>query len=318
VGTTFTAALASVGGAVATRRTGFAHVIYNIMIGAVAFVLLYPLEWGIGKWQALGHVFDPQIGLVAFHTAFNLLGLCIVIGFTPWFARLVIWLVPDTGPALTSKLDDRLLGHASPATYAADASVVGIANALFAILVKLLEHGPDHGTKTALQAVADASRETRAYSQNIQTSQADAAIHARHMAVIHSLDHLSRLHHRCGQEERISLLADDPELAPIARELVTAIKTYIDGQEPGDAEDRINEIRQRLEATGQDMREATIDLASQGATDTDAALLRLDAIRWLRRVSYHTWRIMLHRSGIEMGLPQPEPDTAVKADDGEG
>ena len=287
VGTTFTAALASVGGAVATRRTGFAHVIYNIMIGAVAFVLLYPLEWGIGKWQALGHVFDPQIGLVAFHTAFNLLGLCMVIGFTPWFARLVIWLVPDTGPALTSKLDDRLLGHASPATYAADASVVGIANALFAILVKLLEHGPDHGTKTALQAVADASRETRAYSQNI---------HARHMAVIHSLDHLSRLHHRCGQEERISLLADDPELAPIARELVTAIRTYIDGQEPGDTEDRINEIRQRLEATGQDMREATIDLASQGATDTDAALLRLDAIRWLRRVSYHTWRIMLHRS----------------------
>jgi len=296
VGTTFTAALASVGGAVATRRTGFAHVIYNIMIGAVAFVLLYPLEWGIGEWQTLGQAFDPQIGLVAFHTAFNLLGLCIVIGFTPWFARLVIWLVPDTGPALTSKLDDRLLGHASPATYAADASVVGIANALFEILVKLLEHGPDHGTKTALQAVADASRETRAYSQNIQTSQADAAIHARHMAVIHSLDHLSRLHHRCGQQERISVLADDPELAPIARELVTAIRTYIDGQEPGDAEDRINEIRQRLEATGQDMREATIDLASQGATDTDAALLRLDAIRWLRRVSYHTWRIMLHRS----------------------
>lgn len=116
------------------------------------------------------------------------------------------------------------------------------------------------------------------------------------MAVIHSLDHLSRLHHRCGQQERISLLADDPELAPIARELVTAIRTYIDGQEPGDAEDRINQIRLRLEATGQDMREATIDLASQGATDTDAALLRLDAIRWLRRVSYHTWRIMLHRN----------------------
>ena len=318
VGTTFTAALASVGGAVATRRTGFAHVIYNIMIGTVAFVLLYPLDWGIGKWQALGQGFDPQIGLVAFHTAFNLLGLCIVIGFTPWFARLVIWLVPDTGPALTSKLDDRLLGHASPATYAADASVAGIANALFDILVKLLEHGPDRGAKTALQAVADASRETRAYSQNIQTSQADAAIHARHMAVIHSLDHVSRLHHRCGQQERISLLADDPELAPIARELVTAIRTYIDGQEPGDAEGRINEIRQRLEATGQDMREATIDLASQGATDTDAALLRLDAIRWLRRVSYHTWRIMLHRSGIEMDLPQSGQVAAVKADNGEG
>jgi len=46
--------------------------------------------------------------------------------------------------------------------------------------------------------------------------------------------------------------------------------------------------------------------------------LRLDAIRWLRRVSYHTWRIMLHRSGIEMDLPQPGQHTTVKADDGEG
>jgi len=53
------------------------------------------------------------------------------------------------------------------------------------------------------------------------------------------------------------------------------------------------------------MREATIDIASQGVTDTETALLRLDAIRWLRRVCFHIWRIMLHRSDIDRQLAQP-------------
>ena len=42
IGTTFTAALATVGGSTAARQTGFAHVIYNVLTGVMAFVLLGP------------------------------------------------------------------------------------------------------------------------------------------------------------------------------------------------------------------------------------------------------------------------------------
>lgn len=304
VGTTITAVLASAGGAVGTRRTGYAHVIFNVMTGIMAFMLLYPLGWFVDYWQASGHVFDPQIGLVAFHTTFNLLGVLMIIGFTSQFAALVIRLVPERGPELTSKLDDRLLGDTPAATFAAVASVNNIANALFRTLLALLQTGPRRRTRTALQAVANATWETRLYNRNIRTSPADALIHARHMAVVHSLDHLDRLHHRCGQNERIAVLATDPELAPIAHELVMSIKTHLDGQ-TDEAQDRVNRIRQQLERTGQAMREATIDIASQGVTDTETALLRLDAIRWLRRVSFHIWRIMLHRSDIDRQLAQP-------------
>jgi phosphate:Na+ symporter len=316
VGTTFTAVLASAGGAVGTRRTGYAHVIYNVMTGIMAFTLLYPLDWFVGYWHTSGYAFDPQIALVAFHTMFNLLGVLLVIGFTPQFARLVIRLVPERGPALTSKLDDSLLGDPSAATFAAVASVGNIADALFGTLVTLLETGPRRRTRTGLQTVANATWETRLYNRNIRTSPADALNHARHMAVVHSLDHLDRLHHRCGQKARIAVLATDPELAPIAHELVTAIKTYLDGQ-ADEAEDRVNIIRQQLESTGQTMREATIDLASQGTTDTDTALLRLDAIRWLRRASFHVWRIMFHHNDINRHLAGPAQPTAAKADDEE-
>ena len=42
VGTTATAAMATIGGNAAARRTGFAHVIYNSMTGIGAFALLTP------------------------------------------------------------------------------------------------------------------------------------------------------------------------------------------------------------------------------------------------------------------------------------
>ena len=43
--TTFTAALATVGGSTATRRISFAHVIYNVLTDIMAFILLIPLVW---------------------------------------------------------------------------------------------------------------------------------------------------------------------------------------------------------------------------------------------------------------------------------
>ncbi len=126
VGTTVTAAIAALGGNISSRRTGFAHVIYNILTGIMAFLLLYPLQWLVQAWQQAGHVLDLQIGLVAFHSAFNTLGVLAVIGFTPAFARFIIWLIPDGSASLTSMLDERLLHDADASTYAAGATAMAI------------------------------------------------------------------------------------------------------------------------------------------------------------------------------------------------
>ena len=58
VGTTVTAALAAVGGSVSTRRTALGHVIYNLLTGAGAFLLL-PLY--MQSWHALGTPTDPEV-----------------------------------------------------------------------------------------------------------------------------------------------------------------------------------------------------------------------------------------------------------------
>ena len=81
--------------------------------------MLGPLTLLIGYLTSLGGASDPLIALVAFHTTFNLLGAVAILGFTRQFARFVMWLVPDRGPQIAARLDDRLLSDAAAASDAA-------------------------------------------------------------------------------------------------------------------------------------------------------------------------------------------------------
>ncbi|MBT8495558.1 MAG: Na/Pi symporter, partial [Deltaproteobacteria bacterium] len=86
VGTTVTAVLATLGGSAAVKRTGYAHLIYNLMTGTMAFALLTPY---INVAELLGSSSDPELFLVGFHTFFNTLGVLLVLPLAGRFGRLM-------------------------------------------------------------------------------------------------------------------------------------------------------------------------------------------------------------------------------------
>ncbi|WP_322011980.1 Na/Pi symporter [Paraburkholderia sp. J12] len=90
IGTTATALLASIGATPNARRAALAQVIFNVVTGLVAMALL---PWLIGFIVRVGDFFhlphDPAITLALFHTAFNVLGLVIMV---PLAGRLTRWL----------------------------------------------------------------------------------------------------------------------------------------------------------------------------------------------------------------------------------
>jgi phosphate:Na+ symporter len=307
VGTTFTAAIASLGGNAGTRRTGFAHVIYNVLNGIMAFCLLYPLQWGVEAWEASGRVVDQQIGLVAFHTAFNVLGVLAAIGFTPLFARFITWLIPDSSPSLTAALDDRLLHDADAATYAAGASAASIALETLRLLDRVIAEAPGRRVAGGPPAVRDAAREARSYSDRITIEAHQPAAFARRRAILHILDHVFRTVHRCGQEERLELLRNDEELASHAGELRALIGELIAGPALATSRDKLDSFSQRMRELSHTMREDTIAMTSQRRMDSATALVRLDAIRWLHRVSYHVWRMAVHMPELTRQPAAPEP-----------
>ncbi|MEE4383215.1 MAG: Na/Pi symporter [Pseudomonadales bacterium] len=90
VGTTSTAALAVLGATPAARRVALAHLLFNLLTAAVALGLLGPMLWTVERvGDALGLPDAPATALAGFHTAFNVLGVLLMLPLTPWLARFL-------------------------------------------------------------------------------------------------------------------------------------------------------------------------------------------------------------------------------------
>ena len=311
VGTTATAALATLGGSIATRRTGYAHVIYNLLIGTMAFFLLTPVGHIARYLESSPIGFDPQIGLVAFHSAFNILGVLIVIGVTPQFARLVMFLVPTRGPDLTARLDGGLLKDSAAAMDAARVTVRDINRSAMTNLSALLGRPKPAHPERELETLEQAIETARSFTDEIRKLPKDGQLYNEHRALLHNLDHLERLLHRCNQSERIATLDADPVLHKKATELRQALDAAVGADLTPETVVHFDQLRKNLRENRHSFRSETIDRATRDEIATDDAMARLDAMRWLHRVAYHIWRMTYHQLVAEGAIPsEPRPAEA--------
>jgi len=90
VGTTSTALFAVIGATSSAKRAAVAHVMFNVVVGVVAFVILPALLWLVAQAAALLRL-DPgaATSLAIFHTATKLLGMAIFWPLTPRLVRLL-------------------------------------------------------------------------------------------------------------------------------------------------------------------------------------------------------------------------------------
>jgi phosphate:Na+ symporter len=309
VGTTATAALATLGGSVATRRTGYAHVIYNLLTGAMAFLLLTPVGHIARYLEASPIGFDPQIGLVAFHSTFNIIGVLLVIGVTPQFARMVMFLVPARGPDLTARLDRHLLKDPAAALDAARVTVRDINRTAMKCLSTLLGKPKPAHTERELEDLGRAVETARSFADEIRTQPTDGPLYDEHRALFHNLDHLERLLHRCRQSERIATLGKDSALHKKASDLRLAVDAATEADITPETAVTFDLLRKDLRESRRSYRSDTIERASRDEIATDDAMDRLDAMRWLHRVAYHIWRITHHQLVAE-GTVTAEPRPA--------
>ncbi len=100
IGTTITAELASMVGNTNAKRSARIHSMFNI-IGVTWMVILLPfflpLLANFTESMGMGDPYSSEgmpIGLSAFHTAFNLLNVIMLLGFVPFLVKAAIWSVP--------------------------------------------------------------------------------------------------------------------------------------------------------------------------------------------------------------------------------
>ena len=112
IGTTVTAWLASLGANVGARRAARAHFLFNVLGVTWMLIAFYPFT-GFVEWLAAQLpeslrtdriATDMGFTLAIFHSLFNLLNICILVGFVPLIAKLVTRWVQEPPPSPRRRL----------------------------------------------------------------------------------------------------------------------------------------------------------------------------------------------------------------------
>lgn len=302
LGTTFKAAMATIGGNVQARRTGFAHVIYNAMTAIAAFLLLSPYLQTVARYFPKSLQDEPEIVLVGFHTFFNTFGVIAVLPFTKQFAQIITRLFPERGNPLAKRLDKTLLTTPEMALHAVTATAQDIMRTLFGELNRWLGKAADGADEQLIANCEDALRKTREYLQQLQISPKKNDLLQQYLACIHVLDHLRRVARRLKDQARLRRCRADDALSKMTDELATSCQEIAATTFPLSTEEaeKFHGINHRLKDKMRTYRAEVIARAAGGEITPETAIRRMDAARWLRRIGYHIWRISRHMTAEDV------------------
>jgi phosphate:Na+ symporter len=282
LGTTLKSLVATLGGSVAMRRTAVAHVGYNVATALVALPLLALVPW-LG--QVVG---DVPTALVIFHTAFNLVGVALLLPVADRYARLIERLVPERAGALPEPPDAAL--RAEPAA-AVDAARVTAGRLAQAVTGRFAQRLGGRSAAPDPAAVHTALDGLEAFLLDLSLPPADPRLKMRYAALLHMVDHLHRLVHREGQESRLSLVCSEPLLARPARLLGLALEVARDGPMDAVLAGRMARVHALIAGRSGRLRRAVLLREHVGLAPVSAVFEITDALRWLERVAFHVARI---------------------------
>ena len=326
VGTTFTGILASLGGPVAMRRTALANLVFNLVKGVVALLLLDLVVRLLALGPALA---QPTLALVLFHTGFTVAGALLFLPVIDRFARLIERLVPDRPETPAAQLDPRFRADPPAALDMVLAQARRQMERLTGALAAALAPGPQPpGAGFDAEGFARDIDALIAYLAQIPRPEGDRRQLDRFAELMALTDHLRRLGFRAGQGGRLTVARFEPLLRREARYLGAVLRRIADTlpeAEPGDiiareARDLSLAALDRRLLRAQDRLNRREDRLRRRILSTRAAPPRLfaqtDALRWLRRSSAHVERLLAHlRAAEAQAERRPTPPDAAPIDE---
>jgi phosphate:Na+ symporter len=304
VGTTVTAGLAAIGASVAAKRTALAHVLFNLLAGAVGVVMIPIFALIVARMQGDPVGADAAIALAAFHTAMNLVGVAIVLPFINRFASIVQRMIRENGPQFGRHLDTSVSRVAAVAVEAARLTL----REILAWTVNEIGRTPKDGVEPDIGLAQEGLAEVRRFLSTIRVEEESQEGHRRHVGALHAMDHLEELVHGSGKLRLRRIAQSDPLLEELrvllTHELGLALRWCEEPELTPGAES--GQLSAALSHRVQGMRPVVLTQAADGATETDRALDQLDAMRWMEGVAHHLHRALVHLSE-EPTSPAPAP-----------
>lgn len=314
MGTTIKSILASIGGSTAVKRTAVAHILFNIVTGGVAFVLLPVFAWGVGFWEDRSGDSAGVVTLAGFHTVFNVLGVLIFLPVIHRFARMIERIVPERGSRFARHFDPAVADLGPIGLESARRTLTEVLGVLISRIVAVTRGEPLGREQTERFTEARAAiPKAAAFVARIGSETGRDADIRQQIGLIHAIDHLERL------GEVIDRLDDRPQI--IRRPEVDQYRSAVEemllhtasgfGQSGwvGDP-DTIAAESVRIAAIRRTLRHKLLEQTARGQISAEISGNIIDTVRWLDAVGYHTSRTLAYLSSQGRADQSPDLDSS--------
>ena len=330
IGTATSSALAAIGASTTAKRLAIAYVLFKLIAAVIALVL-FPVVTPL-LVRASSSI-DGVTLLAGYHTAYNVVGVLVLLPLIDRFTRLVERILPERGSPLTRCLDPSALATPIVAVEAVRQTIAralaAVCSSVDATLAAAKRDGPVRPAKDAISVpdAADALRQAQVFLSDVAGPPDSQDEQRRLTSTLHALDHASRLAETvsggidfgtvrggpddvragqlcadamlraalvAGEAVALSGISQSPPLTPTSRGANTT----------GTASPACVEALVQLERCVEELaelrrshRSATLGAVANGTLTTDAAIVRVDTLRSLEVLAYHAWRSAVHLAG---------------------
>ncbi len=320
IGTTITANLAAIGTSRNARRAALAHTLFNLIGTTYMYVLFFvplwggePLFLGFVEWitpgVVLGGANENLLRHVAnAHTAFNVVNVCIFLGFTGPLARACQFIIPvleSERDSVLRYLEPKLLSAPAIALEQAVREVVFMVRKGQKSMNESCELLCDDNEKLvesilAREDVIDKlQHEITSYLVELSRTGLDSDESALIPALVHAVNDAERLGdhaeaqvelHQLLKEMKLKLSDEDRQgIREFQEELNAEFECIYKTLEENDADSVANahRIHKRLKVLMKRLTDEHVRRLDSGNRDVQAGVIYLDALAHLERVGDH-------------------------------
>src|SRR5215469_16664457 len=330
IGTATSSALAAIGASSTAKRLAVAYILFKLIAALIALVL-FPVT--VPLLVRASKTIDGVRLLAGYHTAFNVVGVAVLLPLIDRFTRFVERILPERKSLLTRSLDPAALVTPIAAEEAVRRTVARSLATICGSIGEVLtttNHGiPVRASKDTVSVAeaSDALRQAQEFISEASGPPGSEDERQRLTSTLHALDHASRLAEVSGEKGEFGPVPGGSDDAAAARLCAEAMRNAVliagevgalpDAQNrpaPVEGLDREKEGAAsgagteqavvQLEHCAKTLRElqlahrqAILGSVAVGAVNADEAMARVDTVRRLEALARHAWRSATHLVG---------------------
>ena len=323
IGTATSSAMAAIGASSTAKRLALAYILFKLIAALIALAL-FPVT--IPPLVRASKTIDGVTLLAGYHTAFNVVGVAVLLPLIDRFTRFVERILPERGSPLTRSLDPAALMTPIAAEEAVRRTVARslgtLCGSIGAALTDTNRGASVRARKDGVSVteVSDALRKAGEFLSETSGPPESEDEQERLTSTLHALDHASRLAEVAGEKGEfgpvssgsedmraaelcaeamrnavliageVGALPDDPDQAVPVKALDGEKEVTADGASTGHAMVQLEHCSKTLGELQRVQRKATLNAVAGGAVTADEAIARVDAVRRLEALARHAWR----------------------------